>query len=1029
MNGLSALRAADFDWVMRLDDIWRDAVHDVPELNGALRNSILDRLTGLEEASPLGWVVLGPAGSGKTHLLGGLRQAALRFRAFFIMVDLTDVRDFFDTVLLGFLNSLREPEEAPQSRSLLAGLLRFLGQAAETAEANVARLAGMNLKSLIQNTAIIIEALARGNRNRAIEHQDVVRALVLLNSEGFDLNTLGYNWLLGLGLEQDEARRVNLKNNRRDPLRILRGLSWLMSLSAPTLLALDQLDALVGENRLASGPGGGGGDETNAERKAARGMIKNLGRGLSALPDYTSRTLCLVSCLEATWDILGRAVLQSTLDRYESPRWLFPFTGPELAARMIERRLASAFKASGIRPLYPTWPFAPKAFEDVAGLTPREVLRRCEAHRRKCLEGGFVFEALSLAAEEGAGPGQAGVVRFLKIDSSFAELKEKTPYQALASEKGEDHLGRLIQTACRLLLKETPLPRHIDLVVETRFGGGKINPPLHARVSLVHLTPGAEETHVCFRAVTRNNPNAFLARLKAALTASGIDRGVGFRRLFVFRAGPSPEGPKCLEAVSEFSRAGGHFINPTPADAAVMWALDAMDRNPPPEFEEWLQSRRPLSRLDFVSAAFPELFAPRASLFNPEEPDRPGLPPGEGRLLPLGRGVSSETAGLKVYLPLSALAGHVMILADRGAGKSVLVRRLVEEAALKGTSAVVVDAAAELTGLARSWPSPPRDWFENDPALAQAFRDKVEVVSWTPGVEAERPLYLSPWPDFRTIAPEALEDAVNLGLGGLASLTGLGASLLTRKKAAVLKAVLTFFARQGGGTFPDLLGLLDHPPAEALGQVRGGGGLAGEMATMLRAGLENNPLYTLGSFTDPRELFGPGTGPPRVSVLNLGGLLALEQRRAFGAGLASALFTLLGDVGRAAGWEGLTGIVALDEAKEFFPSTDNPACKTGLALIAALGKTRGLALIMAADSPLDLAPETVSWASTCFFGRSIVPSALKKNRRLLAGKGGRALNPARLDVGNFFIWSDKNITPPVLIETPMCLTYHPEEAV
>ena len=667
MNGLSALRAASFDWVMRLDDVWRDSSYDVPELNGVLRNSILDRLSTLEETSPLGWVILGPAGSGKTHLLGSLRRTAMRLPSYFILADLTDVKDFFTTVLLGYLNSLREPEDAPQGRAVITGLFRYLGQTQETAEENARRLASMNLKSLVKNTEVVLEALARRHRNQTIEHQDVFRSLVLLNSEGFALSNLGYAWLQGLGLEGAEARRVNLKKPREEAINILRGLSWFMGLSAPTLLAIDQLDALVSEKRLSSTLSTG---DDKGEHAAARVMIESMSRGLSALPDYTTRTLCLVSCLEATWDILGQTALKSTIDRFEQPRMMFPFNGPDLAARMIERRLDMAFKASGIKPQYPTWPFSPKSFEDASGLTPRELLRRCEAHRRRCLENGYVFEAESLALDEGPEARRTSSVPFLKIDSLFAKLKEKAPYDSLVSDLGENKLGRLIQTACRLLLKETSLPGHIDMVIETRFGGGKTHPPLHARVSLVNTTPGAEETHVCFRALTRSNPKAFLARLRAALTASGIDRYISFRRLFILRASPIPEGPKCLETVDQLLHAGGRIIEAGKQDVAALWALDVMDGDPPPGFEKWLLSRRPISRVEFIPTAFPELFQSQAGLFSPEEPDQPGFAPSEDSIIPLGRGASPETSGLKVYLPLSALSGHVVVTADKGAGKN-----------------------------------------------------------------------------------------------------------------------------------------------------------------------------------------------------------------------------------------------------------------------------------------------------------------------------------------------------------------------
>ena len=352
----------------------------------------------------------------------------------------------------------------------------------------------------------------------------------------------------------------------------------------------------------------------------------------------------------------------------------------------------------------------------------------------------------------------------------------------------------------------------------------------------------------------------------------------------------------------------------------------------------------------------------------------------------------------------------------------------MEEAALKGISSVVVDSAAELNGLTQAWPSPPQDWFENDAELARAFKDKVDVRIWTPGVKAEQPIFLAPWPDFNRIPAEVLDDAVNLGVWGLTHLLELEAATKAKKKTLILKAALKYFAQQGGRGFSQLVELLKAPPPGALGRIRGGQELAAEMAFTLAAGIERSSLYSKSMFTKPEELFKSPAGSPRISVLNLSGLMSLPQRRAFAACLISAVFTVMMDAENP--WKkGVSGILAFDEAKEFFPAADSPACKSGLQRLFASGVSRGLAVMMAADSPMDLDQTVFSLASTSFYGKFDAAAGGRKIRKYLTEKGGRNLNPAKLDVGRFFVWSEKHITPPVLIETPMCLTHHPEETV
>ena len=52
-TGLTALLNVDFDWVMRLNEVWSDSAADVPELHADLRADLQEKLTRLL-ASPTG---------------------------------------------------------------------------------------------------------------------------------------------------------------------------------------------------------------------------------------------------------------------------------------------------------------------------------------------------------------------------------------------------------------------------------------------------------------------------------------------------------------------------------------------------------------------------------------------------------------------------------------------------------------------------------------------------------------------------------------------------------------------------------------------------------------------------------------------------------------------------------------------------------------------------------------------------------------------------------------------------------------
>ena len=71
----------------------------------------------------------------------------------------------------------------------------------------------------------------------------------------------------------------------------------------------------------------------------------------------------------------------------------------------------------------------------------------------------------------------------------------------------------------------------------------------------------------------------------------------------------------------------------------------------------------------------------------------------------------AEGTGRRLTVPLEDLRRHTVIFAGSGSGKTVLIRRLIEECALKGVSAIVLDPNNDLVRLGLPWPERPRGWL------------------------------------------------------------------------------------------------------------------------------------------------------------------------------------------------------------------------------------------------------------------------------------------------------------------------------
>src|SRR5688572_1598183 len=344
-NALAALRKANFDWTAHIDQIWVDQPYETARLQeqvrGELEECVEDLIERRSKASPLGVPLLGPAGSGKTHLLGFLRREALAHGAYFVLADMTDVGDFWDTVSLGYLRSLqhRLADGRRQVDHWLDRMIDEFGKDLPKAKG----IPAQRPPGLINRAEELIARVRDAHRADIQEHVDVMRALILFACDHADINDLGYKWLQGLTIDEDELGTFGFRQRDQTPSRIVRGISWLLSLTAPTVLALDQLDAIVAEHDLARGEGELGPESSSDQRFRSLAIIQGIAGGLLELRDVTRRTLSVVSSLESTWNILDKQALVSMADRFGSKMLLKPGSGPEVMTDLVVGRLRSAY--------------------------------------------------------------------------------------------------------------------------------------------------------------------------------------------------------------------------------------------------------------------------------------------------------------------------------------------------------------------------------------------------------------------------------------------------------------------------------------------------------------------------------------------------------------------------------------------------------------------------------------------------------------------------------------------------------------
>jgi hypothetical protein len=1047
---LQAFGEVDFQWTTHVDSVWVDPSTDIPALQRDARERVSARLARLQldtrPPSPLGLPLLGTAGSGKTHLLSTIRREAFERGLYFALVDMTDVRDFWETVLLGYLRSLpHECAGVPQFARLLGNLSASLGDGMPT----VKELSLARPPALINRCNVLIHGLARRHAAEMREHQDVLRALVLLCSDDFDIQDRGYQWLQGLGIGDDDAFRHGFIQTQKKPEHIVRGLSWLMSLDAPTVLAIDQLDALVAEHNLAST---GTSDADMSDRqKASLAIIQGVAGGLSALRDMTKRTLTVLSSLEVTWTILDGRAPVSMKDRFEQVLLLQQIRDARAIQSLVESRLATAFSDLAVPTPYPSYPFKPEFFAERVGASPREVLKACNEHRHSCLSAGRVTEV-----GRGVTTPAPRATPSAEIQDQFDELVRSASVANLLEDQNEEALDKLLEAGVEALIEENPMSSRFDALIDKEFVGAGTFEPLHVRLRIVDRAQNDRERHYSFRFLEKTHHIAFQSRLKAAMTAAGIDRDIAFRRLAVVRTVPAPRGPLSESLVAELTARGGLMVNPSEQElkvlAAVRDLLAAHERSGALA-RDWLRAARPVSNHPLFRDAVGFLFTqeesarepPPASLRRaPEASERPTTQakarlkepsekttrsekptsPKATTTLSLGERVVAGTPAGAFTLPLDNLTKHAVVLAGAGSGKTVLVRRLVEEAALLGVPSIVIDGANDLSQLGDRWPEPPASFTDTDRNQAVRYHDEAEVIVWSPGREKGNPLRLEPLPDFGAVADDAdeLNAALDMARSSLEPIA-IGPRL-DKVKQGVLGAALRFFAGQGGGGLQKLVALLSELPPEAYAGYEKGEKQGREAAERIRAETEMNPLLRgSGKPLDPAVLFHSRTpGKVRISVINLSGLPDQGVQQQFLNQLSMTLFSWIKK--KPARGSSLQGLLVIDEARDFVPSGKSVPGKDNLIRLVAQARKYGLGIVFATQAPKSIDHNVIANCSTQFYGRQNSPAAIDTVREQLEQRGGSGSDIAKLPRGTFYAFTE-GLAAPQKIVTPLCLSHHP----
>jgi Helicase HerA, central domain len=1045
-----ALSSLKFNYAPTPDDVWKPSPFHVDALHRQTVDAIFE---GVESArssdasSPLGVVIQGRSGSGKTHMLGMVRERVQRDAGYFFLVSLLSGKKFWESTALAVVEDLRR--DAGSWPTQLAGFLRRLS--ADVGVRKEVRDAISGDEPLVRGDLdAFIAALRTFNPSVGQETQDTARALVLYGSRDFRAQDVGYEFLTSTVPDDNIERSAwGISPRVRTPQLVVRDISRLLALTGPTVIAVDQIDTLFAQSMSSVISGAEAGDHHDPL------LLGQIADGLMSLREVTRRTLAVIACLPDTWILIRDRAATPVPDRFREASMLDRIPTREIGEELITKRFNVRFSEQRFTSPYPTWPILPLAFVDAPNFTPRALLQRVERHITMCLRCDHVIELDRLDAGEDRPPAitatpagaeaPASDDALTRLDRHFAALVAAADVSAALDPTSEDSvMPPLLAAGLGAWIEERALSD----------SGYKHDPPpgakpaLHARLRKILNEQAEDEAHWAFRAIASNNANAVISRVRAATTRAGLDPDIDKRKLILLRAIDWGKGPKTKEVIAAFHAAGGETRPASSDDLAVFAALRTLLADRDPDLHTWLVSRKPASGTTLlrsllegeateqdgraeVSSSAPD--SEPAAREHQVADDRRGPPMPEASsgernevepaIIPLGRNLET---GEQLFIDAESLRKHMTIFAGSGSGKTVLIRRLVEECALLGVSSIVLDPNNDLARLGDAWPQRPSAWVGGDAGKADDYLANTDVVVWTPRREAGRPLVFQPLPDFTAVRddPDEFSAAIDAAVASLAPRARVdGPTIKSQLGQAVLRETLRYYARKGSLGLRAFVGMLAALP-EGVSEIAKGEKIAAEMADTLTAAMVNDPLFGgAGAAVDPGLLLTPAKGKrARVSVISFIGLPTDAQRQGFVNQLQMALFAWIKR--HPAGERPLGGLFVMDEAQTLAPSSAMTACTSSTLALVSQARKYGLGLVFATQAPKGLHNQIPGNSATQMFGLLNSPVQVAAAKEMAQVKGGSVPDIGLLTTGQFY--AAREGVSFQKVQTPLCLSHHPK---
>lgn len=374
-----------------------------------------------------------------------------------------------------------------------------------------------------------------------------------------------------------------------------------------------------------------------------------------------------------------------------------------------------------------------------------------------------------------------------------------------------------------------------------------------------------------------------------------------------------------------------------------------------------------------------------------------------------GREKAVESGELLLY-DSKDLTTHAVCVGMTGSGKTGLCISILEEAALDGIPALIIDPKGDLGNLMLTFPElQPSDflpWIDEDEAARKGFssqeyaarmartwkkglddwgqdgqrieklRQSADISIYTPGSQTGLPItvlrsFEAP-PAPLAEDPDALRDRVMSAVSGLLALLGRDVDPIQSREHILLSNLFHGAWKEGRSLdIASLIREVQSPPFQKVGVFDLESFYPAKERFAFAMTLNNllaSPGFAAWMDGDPldigRLLYTDG-GRPRLSILSIAHL-SDEERMFF---VTILLNEVIAWMRTQPGTSSLRALLYMDEIYGYFPPTAMPPSKIPMLTLLKQARAFGLGVVLSTQNPVDLDYKGLSNAGTWFIGR------------------------------------------------------------